>query len=562
MYRGVARREKPASAARLSILLALLFAGFAPAVAADAADRVNAVRLQAGLVPLAGQPLLAEAARRHAEYLAANVGAELPRHGLSAHAQLKHRPGFSGATPKERAVNAGYPHQRVIENVTIGYRDAGDAVDGLMGAIYHRLAFLDLTVDEIGAAGRGEAHVFLMGRSDLRGMCRSPGEEVRVRTPVDCLGTKVEQGYIERLCAALPAAAEFRSPWPEACPNGVRLNAEYMTRFCRRPPAAALADGGRYYALCDGQQRIRADWLEDFCAAPPAEAVYAHGGAYYQICEPPVAVYAEWLEEACAGAGAQDRYRDSGRYELACAERPLEVRVEHLSTLTRRQQKRAPRYVRWPPDRADDMPPAFFEEAPDPLPDRAVSGYPVSIQFNPARTGKVEVSDFALFENVAGEWRRLSETRLLDAASDPNRQLSELEFALFPLRRLTWGREYLAVLVARIDGRAEQIEWSFTTRRPADRLIELSDADQTLLIAADRATALYLPPTPARPHTVTSLTSHHGADTQVKLWAIDPNTLGVRLGGGCGPVYLRLRDGPELKLLREGCTAVKPRSGG
>jgi hypothetical protein len=526
------------------------------------ADRVNALRRQAGLAPLAPQAQLAEAARLHAGYLDRNLQDGQARHGVSVHAELGYRPGFSGATVKQRAVNAGYPHDRVIENVTVGYQDVTAAIDGLMSAIYHRLAFLDLTVDEMGVAGQGKAHVFVMGRSDIRELCRESPAEALMRPAVDCLGTRVTQDYLARICANLPAGAKFSSPWPEACPNGARLDADFMTRFCTAPPSAALdLRSGRYYDLCYGRLQVDADWLEALCAAPPAIAAYPFSGSYYEICAPKVAVYAEWLEQACAGAGPGDLYRDSGRYQRVCDERPVEVRSEYLGELAGQRYRAAPRYVVWPPDRSSEIPPAFFEEQPDPLPDRQVSGYPVSIQFNPGWANEIQLRDFALFENLDGEWQRLNNTRLLSAGSDPNGRLDKGQFALFSLDRLRWDREYLAVMLAEVNGKTEQIEWSFTTQRPAERLVELGHSDQTLVLAGDKDTALYLPPTAAKPHTVTALRSRYNSATLLKLWAIDANTLGVRIGGqSCRPVYIELEDGPELKLIREGCTQVSKSS--
>jgi hypothetical protein len=56
---------------------------------------------------------------------------------------------------------------------------------------------------------------------------------------------------------------------------------------------------------------------------------------------------------------------------------------------------------------------------------------------------------------------------------------------------------------------------------------------------------------------VTAVRSRYNSATQLKLWAIDANTLGVRIGGqSCRPAFIELKDGPELKLLREGCTRV------
>src|SRR5262249_45877251 len=104
--------------------------------------------------------------------------------------------------------------------------------------------------------------------------------------------------------------------------------------------------------------------LNAWCLKPPPEAVFTPPGTYTQLC----------------GEG-------SARLKLAAAEA---------------QQSRVPlanpAYVLWPPPNHTGVPPAFFEEVPDPLPDRSFSGYPVSVQFNGYKVKAAVLRGFRLLE--------------------------------------------------------------------------------------------------------------------------------------------------------------------
>ena len=90
------------------------------------------------------------------------------------HDETAERAKFSGATPADRALAVGYKSTLVLEN--IAYKsDFKEAVDGLFSAIYHRFAFLNLSVDEVGYAlaskDKFNAFVFEMGNSRLNAFC-------------------------------------------------------------------------------------------------------------------------------------------------------------------------------------------------------------------------------------------------------------------------------------------------------------------------------------------------------------------------------------------------------
>jgi len=90
------------------------------------------------------------------------------------HDETAGRAKFSGADPVSRAIAAGYKSRHILEN--IAYKsDFKEAVDGLFSAIYHRFAFLNLSVDEVGYAlaskDKFNAFVFEMGNSRLNAFC-------------------------------------------------------------------------------------------------------------------------------------------------------------------------------------------------------------------------------------------------------------------------------------------------------------------------------------------------------------------------------------------------------
>lgn len=122
----------------------------------------------------------------------------------------------------------------------------------------------------------------------------------------------------------------------------------------------------------------------------------------------------------------------------------------------------SPEVIRWPPSGAVDIPPVFFEESPDPLPDYSVSGNPISLLFNDHRVATAGLSSLRLYEDVTGV--EITDTRLLDQFTDPNGSFDAYEFALFPLQRLAWNTRYRVEAQIVQDGVPGNLQWTFTTR--------------------------------------------------------------------------------------------------
>lgn len=548
-------------ASAVRIVLSLLLCAISASYGAQAAglDYVNQLRASAGMAPLYWRAELADGAQAHADYLAANPITESGFFGGSAHRESPGLQGFTGVAPADRALQQGYPHGQVLENVSSGSDDVSDAIDGLMGAIYHRLGFLDFAIDELGSGRNARQFVFLMGRGDLRELCWSPQPDALVTRPVQCGDSVVSSDFIQQLCEQLPPQALMRQPWPVACSNGQRLDNDFMQSLCRDgfPVEAQLRGKGRYYALCDPPRRVRAAWFDGFCEATPAPAAYTRSGRYIEMCEPPRRVDADWLERRCANLDEAERYTDSGRYVEPCEDTSIQVRVEAMDDMQQAQWQRNPDVVMWPPDQAANIPPAFFEEDPDPLPDRSVSGYPISIQFNPASTAQVESASFRLLKWSGNgqefSWKAVADTRVLDQDTDPQEQLDGLQFVLFPLQRLDWAGRYRAEFEAWVDGEYRQYAWDFATSDPGGPLFVIDGSDQVMRVDVSERPLVVIPPR-REAYSVNALKVAWQGDTEVSISSLDGNTARLDIDWrNCLPVKLTVEDGRSATIRRKDC---------
>jgi uncharacterized protein YkwD len=140
-------------------------------------DRANSIayisnlRIKAGLWELSENSLLDTAALNHAKYLTLN--------NIIGHYENKDQypNGFTGVTPSDRAHYVNY-NGSVSENLSAGQNNVYDSVDNLFSAIYHRLGFLSINIDETGMGdsySEGYAYktvyVYNMGNSLIRKLC-------------------------------------------------------------------------------------------------------------------------------------------------------------------------------------------------------------------------------------------------------------------------------------------------------------------------------------------------------------------------------------------------------
>ncbi len=114
-------------------------ASYAPGSAQRLAyDQLNAARLRCGFGLLAQSARLDQAAAAHANYMSLN--------NEFGHRETAGKPGFTGATPLDRAIAAGYAPRAVGEDLSTGGSfngsTAADSVRNLMAAPYHAQSLL------------------------------------------------------------------------------------------------------------------------------------------------------------------------------------------------------------------------------------------------------------------------------------------------------------------------------------------------------------------------------------------------------------------------------------
>ena len=132
-------------------------------------DYLNSLRTKTGLPPFSSQTNLTAAAQNHSAYMQTN--------NSSGHGEVSIDTGFTGASPFDRVVYAGYLSRSVGENVSYGSNATyTSSIDNLFSAIYHRFGFLGLTHNEIGIgiSNNKQFYTYDMGNHQLNLLCQNP----------------------------------------------------------------------------------------------------------------------------------------------------------------------------------------------------------------------------------------------------------------------------------------------------------------------------------------------------------------------------------------------------
>jgi hypothetical protein len=511
---------------------------------ADAIDDVNRLRLAAGLPVLAVSAELAEAAKSHASYLARYVSPGGSKKPGSAHEQRSGLPEFTGRLAPDRAIFFGYAHSQVIENVSLGNLSAEESVSNLMSAIYHRFAFLNFEIDEIGVAQVGQHYVYNMGRTDLVRACVEKPTAASASPAYNCLGQKMKLTAYQGLCDRLPAEARYSAPYTSRCSNGNLLNSEFMQRVCLTPPEGAVLNGpGRYYKACNNKLRINAEWFEQVCQSSSPAVIYQHTGNSYQICSPPVSVHADWYQKFCATLPENRLGTGSGTYYSVCTN-GFKMNSEYFDNLKADALISLPDAILWPADGTSNIQPVFYDEDPNPTPDLPMTGYPISIQFNQQAVDSVVIMGFTLEmkdDAEASGWKNLPQIRMIDHLTDINDQFSTHQFAWFPLQRLKWGAHYRYRVDALVGGVFRQYKAHFATTELAVPMYEISGEFNDVTVAENHF-ILYREPDAYDNSPFRSIELNYRNRPFVDVQVIDTNTVELNVGGsGCAPVLLSTR---------------------
>jgi len=297
---------------------------------------LNSIRQEAGLIKLTSDTSLGKAAVSHAKYLLAQQ-----KYG---HYEKKGHRGYTGRTPSQRALHAGYLSRAVMENVSVNAKNYQRSIDTLLSAIYHRFVFLNFDKNEMGAGsiigGKHRkiisAFVYLLGSSKISRLCQT--------------ASPLENGifYIKDLCS------------------------------------------------------------DDIHIVP------------------------------------QCRY-EQARQAVRRENSPL---------------------VLFPYPGEKGVPTVFYTEHPHPLPGSKMSGYPISVQFNPAFYTEVRLKKFRLYD--AGG-KRVTKVKIITFRNDVNHRFTPLQFALMPLKRLRHAERYQVEFEAVADGERVVRHWKFSTRKHVGR---------------------------------------------------------------------------------------------
>jgi len=168
-----------------------------------------------------------------------------------------------------------------------------------------------------------------------------------------------------------------------------------------------------------------------------------------------------------------------------------------------------------------DIWPAFYNESPDPLPDHKVSGFPISVQFNPLYYKNIILETFRLYDAKGDE---IKSTKILQYTNDHNKLFKKTEFALMPLKRLDFSAEYTAVFKATANGKEIHKRWKFNTVELKEKVFTIINNRTDIIVQEDEAIVLYIVPR-SRNNIINSYT-YKG---KLNVTFLDQNTLMVKV---------------------------------
>jgi len=149
-----------------------------------------------------------------------------------------------------------------------------------------------------------------------------------------------------------------------------------------------------------------------------------------------------------------------------------------------------PKMVLYPNINQSNVPTAFFQEFPNPMPGYKVSGYPISVELNPYYFKDIKIKKFRLY-NQKG---RMVRVKLLKQSNDPNKKLKAYQFAIIPLQRLDYATKYKVYFEAYTDKGKIKQQWYFTTKSFSTPLYTIRQDYQKLHIAKLKEIILYFKP--------------------------------------------------------------------
>ena len=224
------------------------------------------------------------------------------------------------------------------------------------------------------------------------------------------------------------------------------------------------------------------------------------------------------LERLCH----EKSFSGSGKYYYKiCKDESHRIGEKTFDTAQNSNKMYNPKIVFYPYDGQTDVPPVFYDESPDPLPDYEVSGFPVSVEFNDYYFKEVKLHSFKLFDSNDKE---VTDVLLMKKDNDLHGRFTDKQFALFPLNRLDYDIQYKASIAYETKGKTYTHTWAFHTQNPTETLHIIKNNVATIHLAKGKSHILYFPP-----HNAHDLLKSIQFPTEVDVTFIDHNTLKISL---------------------------------
>ena len=236
-------------------------------------------------------------------------------------------------------------------------------------------------------------------------------------------------------------------------------------------------------------------------------------------------------------------YAGEGEYTYhICADENFKIKKSLFDAAYHACYKRNKKVVIYPYDEQSNVPPAFYDELPDPLPEHRVSGFPISIQFNPYYFKIVKLKRFELF---LGD-KKVDNTKVYDHISDINSLFKRNEFALFPLERLEWDSRYRVEVEYKVFDESFTKIWHFKTKKLSTKPIMIDKKKMQVKISNRKETILYF-----KPLHQNDILENIQYSAKLDITFIDNNTIMMRTNARVGELFNLNVSGRKITLLVE-----------
>ncbi len=192
------------------------------------------------------------------------------------------------------------------------------------------------------------------------------------------------------------------------------------------------------------------------------------------------------LNALCSGKS----FNGTGKYWKSCKETSHRVRDKDFLEALNYSKQTNPDTILYPYNKQKEVPPAFYSETPDPLPDYDVSGFPVSVEFNDYYFKEVTLISFNLYDQRGN----IVDTHLMDSNNDPHQRFTHNQFCIFPLERLEYNQAYRAELIYESKEKMKTITWKFYTKQIKEKLYTITKNYEKITLEPRKSYVIYFKP--------------------------------------------------------------------